>query len=544
MNVPVRRRAPLRWRWLLPCLAAGALASVLKGQDASWDLRNYHLYNAWAFLTDRGTRDIAAASLQSSFNPLPDLPYFMLLDGPLRDAPRLLAAVQGLWAGWLAFCLIGLAQTLATLQGRRPGLADALAVLIGLSGTMLVSQVGLSSNEVPLAGLVVAALGLACREFGAAAGPRPSRLVLAGVLAGLAAGLKPTAIVYPLALGLAALVVLRPAGRAALAFSLLGGAALAGFLAAYGAWGWHLYQLTGNPVFPLFNGLFHSPWAPPASLVDTRFLPRSAGQWLAYPFYWLGRTRGLVTEAPFADPRYALALLAVLALVARQLTRRTASARPAAARAVDGLVAFWVIGYLLWLALFSILRYAIPLEATSGLLVLAAVRRWRDGRTDTTAARGERRAMGAALLVCAALTHYPDWGHVPFSRRAIAVQAPELPARSLVLVEGTPIGYLLPFLGAGQDVRFVGLNWFSRATRGFRLYDRLAATVAAHRGPVFILHGPEATDAERQMRAALLPASREQGCTSLLSSLERDRHGRPRQPAPTLCRLVAAGKPR
>jgi hypothetical protein len=63
--------------WLLPLLA-GFLA-VAKGQDGNWDLRNYHLYNPWAWLNDRLTTDLAPAGLQSYFNPLIDLPYFFLI---------------------------------------------------------------------------------------------------------------------------------------------------------------------------------------------------------------------------------------------------------------------------------------------------------------------------------------------------------------------------------------------------------------------------------------------------------------------------------
>ena len=68
---------------IIICLAAGAIVSVLLGQDANWDLRNYHLYNPFALLNSRTGIDLMPAGLQSTFNPLLDVPYYVLAMGPL-----------------------------------------------------------------------------------------------------------------------------------------------------------------------------------------------------------------------------------------------------------------------------------------------------------------------------------------------------------------------------------------------------------------------------------------------------------------------------
>src|SRR5262245_58134644 len=81
---------------LLLCLLIAATISVLLGQDANWDLRNYHLYNPYAFLTGRFWTDLMPAGLQSNFNPLLDLPYYLLATGLLATHPRLMAAAAGL----------------------------------------------------------------------------------------------------------------------------------------------------------------------------------------------------------------------------------------------------------------------------------------------------------------------------------------------------------------------------------------------------------------------------------------------------------------
>src|SRR5471032_1603820 len=69
-------------------LAFGALAVAL-GPDANWDLRNYHWYNAWAFLTGRTVRGIDFMPSQGEFflNPLSDVPFYWLATHlPLRAA--------------------------------------------------------------------------------------------------------------------------------------------------------------------------------------------------------------------------------------------------------------------------------------------------------------------------------------------------------------------------------------------------------------------------------------------------------------------------
>src|SRR5580658_3260845 len=74
----------------------GGLALAL-GQDANWDLRNYHWYNAYAFLHGRFGFDLLPAQTPSFYNPLLDVPFFVLAThAPARVAGFALGFVQGL----------------------------------------------------------------------------------------------------------------------------------------------------------------------------------------------------------------------------------------------------------------------------------------------------------------------------------------------------------------------------------------------------------------------------------------------------------------
>src|SRR5690606_3867967 len=88
-------------------VALAVLVSLLRGQDTNWDLRNYHLYNAWAWLNGRIATDLAPAQLQSYFTPLLDVPYYLLVQhAPAPVAGVFLGILHGLaflplcWIAW------------------------------------------------------------------------------------------------------------------------------------------------------------------------------------------------------------------------------------------------------------------------------------------------------------------------------------------------------------------------------------------------------------------------------------------------------------
>lgn len=529
--------------WLLGCLVFGALASVVLGQDASWDLKNYHLYNPWAWLQGR-TNDVAAASLQSYFNPLPDVPYLLLSLGPMSHAPRVLAAWQGLGYGALLFLVFLLARQLASLQHRRFGAADVCAVLFGATGTMAISQLGSTTHEITLAAMMLTAVSLLlplCRPQ--LPGRWLVRVVCAGLCAGLAAGLKPTAVIYCPGLVLAVLAALGPSRKQAwLAACMLGISLLMGFAITYGWWGWQLYQLTGNPVFPLFNHIFKSDLLPAVVATDIRFKPRTLMQWLFYPFFWLSRDNtAVVTEFNMADPRYALAMLSLVVLgVIGWLGRK--DDRSAQARAALRLiVTFVAVSYVLWLAMFSILRYAVAIEALTGLIVLAAVHAVMRQRTLLNSNENRRPAliMGVLLLAAIAGSIYPHWGRTGYGESAFAVDAGPLEPGSQIVLAGQPSAYLAPLITGADDLEYVGISWLTALAdqHGLGLVTR--ERLRDHVGPAYIVFRDDA-QAELAWLQRAFPSAAWDGCHPIRSSLEFNRHGRDHSQGLEICRLNLA----
>ena len=185
-----------RWRWpaaLAACILAAGLASVRERLDVNWDLKNYHYYDAFAFLEGRLAWDVAPAQIQTYHNPLADLPFYWLVQSV--PSPRIIAAVMAIPAGVAAFFLLRLAVGFFAVGFLPGGVTDralwvTAAFAIGATGAAGLSVLGSTMGEWPPAMCLIAAVALLLpwRERPGLAGI--AALVASGLLAGIAAGLS------------------------------------------------------------------------------------------------------------------------------------------------------------------------------------------------------------------------------------------------------------------------------------------------------------------------------------------------------------------
>jgi hypothetical protein len=444
-----------------------ALLSLLRGQDANWDLRNYHVHNAWAFLQGRLDMDLAPAQMQSYFVPLLDVPYFLLVQhAPAPLAGALLGLLHGLvflpvaWIAWRALDGDARRDWLAPLLGAA-GLASA-AFLSGLGNTM---------GDASTAPLVLAALALALPQ--ADGGWRMRRVALAGALLGMAVAFKLTNAIYAVALGLAILAAPSP-WRARLRSGLwLTLVALAVFALLAGPWLFKVWSVFGNPLFPQFNAWFQAPLAAPLTVGDQRWLPRGFGDALLRP---LTSTLNpyLVSEIALLQVTWALLYVAAIAALLAWAARRagwirTRDAAPLARGPRRMLGVFFLAGYVLWLALFSIHRYLVVLELLAPLLTWLLLH-WLF--SPLLAARVASVAIALGALV--ALAGWNDWGHAGWARHAFQVQAPRSMPATVLLVGSEPQAWRLPFLPAGPVYASVGSNFPESDAYAARVRARVA----------------------------------------------------------------------
>jgi hypothetical protein len=318
----------------------------------------------------------------------------------------------------------------------------------------------------------------------------------------VAAGLKPVNAVYIVGLIACGWWHGGTPGKAAMRLLWFCGAAAFGILLSYGPWGWHLWLAKGNPVFPLMNNVFRSPWRPPDSLRDERFLPHSLLDALSYPFQWaVGRFP--TSEIPFRDARFALAWLLVLAGLCAMARGRTHGAPGLADRSwLRGIVLFWAFSFCIWIASFAIQRYLLPLELLSGVVIAGIV---GSAFSFPVPRRTRPMAMAALTILLLATTRASDYGRLAWSGDWFDVRLPaELSRqdRMFVILSDDPVAYVIPSFPPG-----VRLGGNLALVPGTGLYEAAQAAIAGHKGSIASLGAAPTTARDRDLLAVfrLLP---------------------------------------
>jgi hypothetical protein len=478
--------------WVAPAVSAFVyvtLAVLLQGQDANWDLRNYHLYTPVALMEGRWGHDIAAAQLQTWHNPTLDFPLAWLIRA---GAPGWLVSI---WLAVPAFVALFFALRLMDQlwPAQRSGFRTGIAGLLAVSGAAVMPGIGASFNDAFVAAGVLPALWWAVDS-------QQKRGVWAtwlpvGLLAGAAAGLKLTAAMY--CVGFIAGAMVAGPMRAVLGRLIalaIGGAAAAAITA--GPWAWRLWQEHGNPLFPYFNQWFQSPDALPLPHKDGRFLPTDWLDMLMVPFHLLIDSRRF-SESTLADPRVLLGMIAIVLMCAcamRARRLRAAFDPPGdAAAAVSPwlLPAFVLTSYVVWLQLYGIYRYLFALELVLsvtiiGMLSMLANRRFY------------RTILIVFTLLVVGLTNRPGWGRQSFSSPMVRIEFPSIPANSLVvLAEDDPLAHAVVYLP--KQVAAISLhNNFMDPARCTRLQARVEERLKHHTGPFYLLREVKETRSDAE----------------------------------------------
>ena len=418
-------------RWLaLVLLFAGPLffgvLALYLGQDANWDLRNYHWYNAYAFVTGR-----------YFYNPTLDVPFYLLATHvPARVAGFVLGAAQG-----LNFVLLFMLAHVSLIipNPRHKVLACAALAAIGMLGGGGIAQIGTTFyDNVTSLGLFLSAL-IVVRHYKMLVRGSVRRAagisLLAGFPAGLMMGLKLPSVIFCLGLCFALLLVMGSLRRRVMISFLFGVGVLMGLAVSLGHWAVFLQTHFGSPLFPYFNDVFKSPLAPFTSARDTQFLPPSWHDRILFPFIF-AKNPLRAGEIPWRDLKIpVLYALLPLALAARFFlgSRVQASEHIAVPYAARYLLWACVIAYAAWVAIFAIYRYLVPLEMLAPMLIVFAV--------GLLPLRARTRGLVAAsvLAVLAATVQPGNWTRLDrWLDRAVQADIPPVPLESspMILMAG------------------------------------------------------------------------------------------------------------
>jgi hypothetical protein len=475
---PTGARAFAASRWIAPALFG--LWSLARGVDANWDLLNYHLYNPFALLHGRLDVDIAPAGLQSYFNPLIDVPYYLV-------SRHVYAPLVGFAMG----ALHGLAFVLVAEVARSalPRLPDAdrhrVPLAIAAAGCLtpaFVCQLGNTMGDNTTALAVLAALLLVLKNWSSLSGsPRRAGAIAcgAGLLAGIAMGLKLTNGVYAVALCVAFAAVPGNWPRRIALATGFGAGVIAGLALTGGYWLVEMAKRFGNPLFPQFTNLFPNPLAAAGSILDVRWGPNGWLEALLWPFVFvldpfrIGEIHVRPAIWPLAYAVFAIWIVAVAARW-RPLRKLEPQAR--------WVLAFAAAAYVVWLYVFGVHRYLVALELVLPLAVLllfAALAPYASARHLTLTAVG---AATAVFLV----SEYETWGHNGWSHPPYRADVPALrePDRATVLIatEAFPVAWI-----ATQFPDRAAFAHLAPFPTGPAYRDRVRGLLAARGGDAFAL---------------------------------------------------------
>jgi hypothetical protein len=460
------------------------IIAISSGGDASWDMRNYHLYGPFALLYKEFGTDIAPAHMQTFLPPTLDLIYYGL--ARFISLTPVLNAVLALPQAVAAVMAFALSWRLVQPQGRAECTALGLLGAVAATGTAALTTIATSMSEIlPVVFMLGAWLTLVRPDLDTL--PSFRRLFGAGLLVGTACGLKLTLTFATVAF--VAILLLLPRQRLSDLVTrpiVLGLGVFCSTSALTGYWWVHQWIHYGNPTFPLMNDLFRSPHAVVYSFVDRTYLPHSWQEALSAPWSWALKLSWATGESRLRDPRFALALTAaIICVVQASLSWPRRLPWPFLV-----LPSWFILAFALWRAEFSIHRYLSVLELLTGTIIAMAafpIVRWI--RQPAWLPIGSATLMAACLVI----TVYPQVYRTQ-SIRPFEVDLGSLPKDSTVLLlNNEPMGYLAAF--ADPHVRFIATNDLYMSLDGTNPMQRdVERAIVGRKGPLFGLDSPSEQD--------------------------------------------------
>ncbi|MDV3000264.1 MAG: hypothetical protein N5P05_001870 [Chroococcopsis gigantea SAG 12.99] len=453
------KAVPGAMRWAIVYFLLLGLISVILGQDASWDLRNYHFYNPYMLLEGRFKYDVLPAQIQTFFNPLMDVPFFMSIHW-LKMPPVVFGFLLGGFHGlniWLVHQI--LYYSLTNVSEKYREIMSFAGAITGIRGAAYLSELGTNIGDSTSSVFVLGGVAIVVYELYRNRGIKTGRVFLAGLLLGLATGLKLTTAIYSVSLIIAInFLPNKIRDKVSNLVSLISGMGL-GFLGTAGYWFLLMWNNFANPVFPFFNTIFKSPYIETDSnLQDLRFLPKDIYQTLFYPFYFAGE-QSLVAEVKFRDIRIALAYIFIVMLVGYAIYRLSSKSIPQANHIINPhilsfLTAFYVTAYVIWQKGFSIYRYLLVLELLTPVLLVLIL----------GYIYPHKKAVMIISLTLFALiitTVKPlDWWRIGWSENYFGINSNELQRyenSTIVLYGDEPTSYIAPYFpGSTRFVRLKG----------------------------------------------------------------------------------------
>lgn len=344
----------------------GLVWNYLAGKNLDWDSLNYHFYGAHALFEQRMGQDFFAAGGQGYLNPIAHIPFYLMVKSGIHSllVGSVLAIIHSLNFLFLYLItgeIVGWGNK--NLQGR------VLGFSLGVVSLPVWHLIGTSFSDltvlVPQLASVYIAL-LAYRK------KRKSLWFVSGLLMGASAGLKLTGILpcVLLAVAMIGLLARRRKREDLESLVLCGVGGILGFCLLHGWWSFLLWGEFKNPFFPLFNGIFKSPFYLSESSPDSRFLSDDLYSLLIFPLKMLLSQAWVYYEKIAPDIRFSVGLTAFVCCCFRLLIVNREKSR----EIIWVALLFWV-GFYFWAFVSGNARYGLIFLVLIGPVTYGVVSR-------------------------------------------------------------------------------------------------------------------------------------------------------------------------
>jgi hypothetical protein len=502
---------------LLVAILLGVVFAIHFGRDLNWDQLTYHYSISLNWNVERLSGEFMPYNPVSYINPLPHLLFYNLVsrDVSTVNILAITGAVHGLNL-FLVYCVARIALTLTVPRGGDALLPAAtvlcraidagvsaragslVSMLLAAFSSIFFMLVGTSFAD-PLVSIPVLA-GVAALLLTTKVSARNKYVALlyvAGAALGIGLGLKLSNLILAVSCVVCFVIWVSLRNRK-LAFDeicRLSLASVLGFFLVSGYWSFQMLNEFGNPVFPLFNGIFKSADFDLYSARHARFTGGNITDLLLMPFQMITGAPGLICEVATPDLRFAtfavLCLFGFVQVMFGKISTRFPGAIPtlvsrvfscAAERPLPAMSLLWTIfagGYLLWLVFSANARYFASFIMLAGVpMVVCAY--WLMG--------WKRGLVFSVLVLMTNSVHVfqlgtQRWGPASESERWYRFELPNAlkePKIMLITPDANRNGFVMPYLHPSTRLVALGSNYYPIPGRNG--YVRAKNLIDLHRG--------------------------------------------------------------
>jgi hypothetical protein len=446
--------------------------SYLLGQDRNADLFNYHLYNAFAFLNNKDQIDFGVAGLQGFFNPLIDIPYYLLINS-LK--PQWVAFIMGTINGLIFILIYKIIETcLSNFKDKNKSNIILFLAIAGCLTPNFLASLGNSMGDNVTALFGLSSVLIILLNWKRLDQNRYLSLGIAGLIIGLATGLKLTNAAYALALCLSLFFCYPSTYKNKLTLSFIFGVfVLLGISITGGFWYlkmWHLYQ---NPFFPSLSNIFPNEYFTQdpfyAEHITKTFGPKTIVEFFLWPFIstidYHRAGRGLIHQILWPLIYCSLIYITYLKYAAKKKLNNIS----ADGTKINFIFTFILIGYVSHVLVFSIQRYNVTVEVLTPFVLFLCILKLKSIQNGW--ALSKKLIIANILIVL--LGGFGTWGHTEFKSPLINANLPYIKnaEKTVVIIPDrySPTSWLVTAFP--KEVSFYRLNLLPNGKEHFETFS-------------------------------------------------------------------------